>query len=104
MGEKERAEGGGGNSPQLFEGRVYTRVLCLEAFISLPQAGILGEVSAECAPGLQVFPFKVVVSTDWSAPGSLVAAAGPDVTRLALLLFWAWGQHTTEAWMSSPGR
>ena len=35
----------------------------LEAFISLLQAGSLGEDLA-----LQVCPFRVMVSTDWSAP------------------------------------
>ena len=48
-------------------------VLCLEAFCSLLQAGILGEasgeVSAEYSSVFQVGPFRVMVSTDWSVTG-----------------------------------
>ena len=37
--------------------------------LSLWQAGTLGEVSAEYSSVLQVCSLRVMVSTDWSAPG-----------------------------------
>ena len=68
-------------------------VCCLEAFISLLQAGILGEVSGEdfskifiSSPGA---PFQGhglhPLTGQWQ--GSSVIAIGPGVTHLVLLLF-----------------
>ena len=59
------------------------------------QVGILGEpqgrVSVEHSSVLQVHPFRVMVSTDWSVAGqgSSVIAAGSGIAHLVLLLFWA---------------
>ena len=55
-----------------------------------------GRIPIEYASAFQVCPFRVVVSTDWlaSGQGTLVNAAGPDVSHvfacLVLLFFWAW--------------
>lgn len=38
------------------------------------------------------------------ARGSYIIAACPGITCPVLLLFWAWSQNTTEAWMLSLGR
>ena len=69
-------------------------VQVLSPCISLLQWGILGEdpgeVSAECSSVLPVGPFRVMVSTDWSVPGSFVIAVGPGIPHLVSLLFWAW--------------
>ena len=90
--EEEGTGNGAGCSP---DGDHACHILCLKAFISLLQAGILREAAGEgfsrifiSSPGV---PFRVMVSIDWSAPGqgSLVIAAGPGIAHLVLLLFWA---------------
>ena len=70
------------------------RVLCLEAFISLLQAGILGggvlgEGSVDCASVLQVCSSRVMAFTDWSVPGQGVSShcSWFWVAHLVLLLF-----------------
>ena len=70
-------------------------VSCLEAFLSLLQVGIQGEVPGEgfreYSSVFQGALSRVVVFTDWPAQTeSLVIAAGPGVAHLVLLLFWAW--------------
>ena len=55
-------------------------VLCPEAFISLLQAGILGEVSGK---GFQLCPFRVMVFIDWS------------VTRQGVISHCSWSWHCT---------
>ena len=84
-------------------------VLCLEVFLSLLQAWILGEASAgegsaEHSSVLQVCPFRVTISSDWSVTGSLVTAVGSGIPHLVSLLFWAWSWNIPEAQMLSPGR
>ena len=51
-----------------------------------------GGLSRESHQFFYMCIFKVVVSTDWSAPGKgpLVLAAGPGGAWLVLLLFWVW--------------
>ena len=78
------------------EGECKPWVLCLEAFTSLLPVGILRDVSREgfsrIIISFPVWPFRVVVSTDWSVPGQgvLVTEADPSIAHLVLLLFWAW--------------
>ena len=69
VGEEEGKGNGIGCSP---EGEHTPWVLCLEACISLLQAGISGEVSggfSRYSSVLQVRPPRAVVSTDWSVTG-----------------------------------
>ena len=58
--------------------------LSLEGFLSL----LLGRFSVEYSSVLQVRPFRVVVSVDWSVTGqgSSVIAVGSGVAHLVLLL------------------
>ena len=93
-GEKEK-EGGTGCS---LGGDLTHWVLCLEAFISFSQAGVLGEISGEdfnrifiSCPGVPYLGSWSPLIGQWQGRGSLVRAVGPGVTHLVLLLFWAWG-------------
>ena len=63
------------------------RVLVFRVFIWRSQ----GRIAADYLPALQVCPFRVLVSTDWSAPGQGVTA--PESVQLArmsamALLVW----------------
>lgn len=88
-------------------GKRKVKAMCLEGrrgggqelHLALELEGIYlesqGRIPIDCASAFQVYPFRVIVSADWSVPRvSLVWAAGPavshGVTCLVLLLFLAW--------------
>ena len=53
--------------------------------------GFQGRITVEYSSAFQMCPLKVVVSTDWLAPGQLVLAmSGMALPCLALLVFRTW--------------
>ena len=70
-------------------------VLCLNGFISFLQAGILGKVTGAGINRITQL-FRCALSGAWLLliglhQGRVISsAAGPGITHLVLLLFWAW--------------